>query len=521
MFEKIFGRKRQKLSLQIADGYFIAAGLTVFTTITLWTITKSSVWFDEAFGAYMTRFSFFDIARYTAADVHPPLYYWLLKIWGALFGNTELGLRSMSVLFGAIAIVFGYLLIHRLFDKKAARISLIFMVLSPMLVRYGQEMRMYTLVTAIALAATYVLTFAVTTKKRLPWVIYGILISLGMWTHYFSAIVWLAHWLWRADNIRRVVKKDKFKKAFFSKEWMLAHIVAFCVFVPWLPFFISQLVVVQAFGFWIGPITPDTLVNFSSNVFYYQNSNATTGWLAFIFLAVVVYLGILAFKVYKTLNEASRQSYRLIIALAFVPILLLMVLSLPPLRSSFIDRYLITSIVGIALFIGVTLTLGTKIVKSKYQIIIGAVIAVMMVIGIGNVWYFGNSNNDSHQSNSTGKIIEEVDAKAGDGQPIITATPWLFFEAVFYATDNHPVYYIDPIQYKFGWAAMLKDYDQFKIKDMGAFIKSNPVFWYVGYSTEGNLDAPYSNLQSIQQVKFNDVFSDKPAYKAIQYKIAQ
>ena len=154
MFEKIFGRKRQKLSLQIADGYFIAAGLTVFTTITLWTITKSSVWFDEAFGAYMTRFSFFDIARYTAADVHPPLYYWLLKIWGALFGNTELGLRSMSILFGAIAIVFGYLLIHRLFDKKAARISLIFMVLSPMLVRYGQEMRMYTLVTAIALAAT-------------------------------------------------------------------------------------------------------------------------------------------------------------------------------------------------------------------------------------------------------------------------------------------------------------------------------------------------------------------------------
>ncbi len=520
ILQKIFRTKKYSNKFNKIDVLCIVSGLFVFATVALWTITKSSIWFDEAFGAYLIRFNFWDIARYTAADVHPPLYYWLLKLWSMLFGNSELALRSMSVLFGAIAIVFGYLLIHRLFGKKAARVSLLFMALSPMLVRYGQEMRMYTLVTAIALAATYVLTYAVTTKKRLPWVIYGILVSLGMWTHYFSAIVWLAHWIWQADNVRRVAKKGKFIKTFFSKEWVFAHIVAVGLFLPWLPFFLFQLFVVQAFGFWIGPITPDTLVNFSTNVFYYQGSNTVVGWLAFVFLVVVIFLGILSYKSYKALNEVDCQSYRLIIAIAFVPILLLLILSLPPLRSSFIDRYLITSIVGIALFIGVTLTLGSKKIKLKHQIIFGTVMTVMMVIGIGNVWHFGNFNNNSHASNNTRQIIEAAVEKSSDGQPIIAATPWLFYEAVFYSTNNHPVYYIDPVKYQFGSLAMLKDNDQFKIKDINEFTKSHPIFWYVGYSTEGKLDAPYANWQSIQQVKVNDSFSNKPAYKAVQYSVS-
>ncbi|HUC96602.1 MAG TPA: glycosyltransferase family 39 protein, partial [Candidatus Saccharimonadales bacterium] len=171
MFRNIFKSKHRILGLEVNDWWFIAAALVIYAIISLWTISKSSIWFDEAFGAYMIHYNFIDIARYTATDVHPPVFYWLLKIWSMIFGNTELGLRSMSVFFGGIAITFGYLLTNRLFTKTAARISLIFMVLSPMFIRYSQEARMYMLVAAIALAATYVLTYAVQTKKKLPWVL--------------------------------------------------------------------------------------------------------------------------------------------------------------------------------------------------------------------------------------------------------------------------------------------------------------------------------------------------------------
>lgn len=522
ILQKILNFRKRDSELKRLDWVFIAVGLVVFTIIALWTITKSSIWFDEAFGAYMIHFNFIDIARYTATDVHPPLYYWLLKLWGMAFGNTELALRSMSVFFGGISIIFGYLLTHRLFDKKVARFSLIFMVLSPMFVRYSQEMRMYTLVTAIALAATYVLTFAINTKKRMPWIIYGILVGLGMWVHYFTALVWISHWIWRADIVRRTAKKGKFIKTFFSKQWVMTHVLAVAIFVPWLPFFAQQAFTVQAFGFWIPAVTPDTLVNFATNAVYYQDAASITGWLAVGFWAAIILLVILSIRIYKSQNESQRQAYRLIISIAFLPVIILLLLSMPPLRSSFVDRYLIPSILGISIFVGVTLALGVKYLQSKWHIVATVIIAGMMIIGITNVWHFGNYSKTANPpaSSNARQIYEAVVAKSNDGQPIIANSPWLFYEAVFYSNDQHPLYFIDAnTQYLYGSLDMLKYNDQHKIKDINVFTAENPIVWYVGLPRGDEFKAPYSNWQPLQEVTVDDSINGKPAYKAIQYRI--
>jgi uncharacterized membrane protein len=226
-------KKQRLFPLDQKDWLFFAGGMIVFLLISLWTIAKSSVWFDEAFGAYLIHFNFWEIAQYTASDVHPPFYYWLLKIWSLIFGNSEFALRSMSVLFMGIAAFFGFVIVRRLFNRKAAWLSLVFIIFAPMLIRYSQEMRMYALVSAIAMAATYILVIAMESKKKLPWVIYGLLVGLGMWTHYFSALVWLAHWVWRGYILRG--EKKHIVKKFFSKEWVRAHIIAVGFFLPWIP----------------------------------------------------------------------------------------------------------------------------------------------------------------------------------------------------------------------------------------------------------------------------------------------
>ena len=518
MLKKILFSKHRIIGLEINDWLFLVAGLVVFAAISLFTITKSSFWFDEAYGAYLIHYNFIDIARYVATDVHPPLFYWLLKIWSMLFGNSELALRSMSVFFGGIAIVFGYLLTKRLFNKKAASISLIFMVLAPMFIRYSQEARMYTLVAAIALAATYVLTFAINTKQKTPWIIYGVLVGLGMWVHYFVAIVWITHWLWRGDNIRRISKKGEFLRKFFTKEWKLAIYVAIGVFLLWLPLFIGQSFVVQAFGFWIPAVNPGTIFNFLTNVVYYRDLVDTTGWLAFAIILIGIALYILAVKVYKTMNESDRQSYRLIISLAFIPAILLLLLSIP-IRSVFIDRYLITSTLGIAIFVGVTLTFGYKYLRIRWRYMLTILIAVLFIIGIVNVYQLGNYNKNTHDSNQTRQIVQAAVAKSTDGQPIIAATPWLFFEVVFYASDSHPVYFLDITDYKYGSLDMVKYSDAHKIKNISEFANQNPIIWYVGWIGDGDLKAPYSNWEKIQEITINDLVSGKPEYKAIQYKI--
>jgi len=522
MLNKLFSSKKKILSLRITDWLFILAGLIVFSSLVLFTISKSSIWFDEAFGVYLSHYNFLDIARYTASDVHPPFYYWLLKVWGLIFGNTELGLRSMSLLFGCVSIIFGYLLTNKLFNKNVARISLIFMVLSPMVVRYSQEARMYTLVTAIALAATYVLTIAINSKKKLPWIIYGILISLGMWTHYFAALVWLVHWIWRADNIRRVAKKGEFMKLFFTKNWIIAHIIAIGLFIPWMPSLVHQLVVVQAYGFWISPVSPSTLLNFITNVVYYLEVNKATGWLALAVIIAVTAVCVLSYKIYKCQNQAQRQSYRLIIALATLPVILLFLLSMPPLRPSFVDRYLIPSTFGIALFIGITLALSKDIFQKKqFWILTIVFISGLLMIGISNVWQFGNYNKTLSTSNNTRQIVEKIISNSGDNQPVITDSPWLFYEVNFYETKNHLTYFInDRTEYKYGSLDMLKYNNDHKIMDISSFAQSNPIVWYVGVSGKGSFNPPYPNWKVLKFVNIIDSTSGESTYKAVQYQIS-
>ena len=73
MIKKVFQRRPATWPLDKTDYGILTAGLAVFVTVSLATITKFSIWFDEAFGAYLIRFDFWQVATYTASDVHPPL----------------------------------------------------------------------------------------------------------------------------------------------------------------------------------------------------------------------------------------------------------------------------------------------------------------------------------------------------------------------------------------------------------------------------------------------------------------
>lgn len=517
---QIFQKRQSLLPLDKADWLVLSGGLVTFALLSLWTIAKSSVWFDEAFGAYLIHFNFWEIAQYTAADVHPPFYYWLLKLWSMMFGNTELALRSMSTLFAGVAIFFGFILAKRLFGRKAAWLSLLFMVLAPMLVRYSQEMRMYALVSAIALFATYVLTITMERGKRKYWVLYGILVGLGMWTHYFSALIWLSHWAWRAWVLRKEnPNRKKFRLAFFNRDWVIAHIVAVGFFLPWLPALVYQVVIVQANGFWIPPVTPSTLPNFFTNVLYYQDQDTVNPWTTLIMMVVVISLTVLAIRLYRAHSAAWRQNYMLVFALAFVPAVLLFILSMPPVRPSFIDRYLVPATVGISLFIGVTLALSDKVLKPIWQKGLVVLVAGAMVFGVYNVYQLGNYNKTLHNSNNTRQLIEAITAKAKDREPIIADSVWLFYEAVFYSTQNHPVYFIDAnTEYKFGSLNMLRDNDAHKIKDLAAFAREHPVVWYAGRPESNPLNAPDSRWKQLTEVRVNDSVSNKPSYEAIEYR---
>lgn len=503
------------------DFLLVGLLLAAFVTIALINAPRASIWFDEAFSAYIVQFNFWDIANFTANDVHPPLYYWLLKIWSDLFGTTDLALRSLSIFFGAGAIITAFFLSRKLFGRSVALLSTLFLTLSPMAIRYSDEARMYMLTALIVFAATYVLVKAMETKKRSTWLVYGVLISLGMWTHYFTALVWIAHWVWRAGVIKKAgIKAREFKQKFFSKDWILAHVVAIGLFLPWAYAMLYQMTVVQAAGFWIGPVSMDTPSNYFTNVFYYLQHGQAQSWLALAIIAILIILIVSIPKAYKALKLEGKKSFLLISAVAWVPPVLLFVLSMPPLRSSFVERYLVPSAMAFSIFLAIVLVYGTRNWKIWQRIGTVMVIVAMMIFGITNVFYYGNYNKNSNVNIFTRQVVDEIHKVAQPGEPIVMNSPWTFYETVPYENDAHKVYFIDAnTDYRFGSLDMLKYRDLHKIKDLEAFKKDHRTIWYMGYTDENEVPPYEASWKALKTVSITDPITGKTVYKATQYQL--
>ena len=65
-----------------------------------------SLWNDEGSSYVQAGRAFNEIAANAARDIHPPLYYWLLKVWMALTGEREFALRALSALASVLSVAF-------------------------------------------------------------------------------------------------------------------------------------------------------------------------------------------------------------------------------------------------------------------------------------------------------------------------------------------------------------------------------------------------------------------------------
>lgn len=500
------------------DILLLLVGLGIFVAITTFNIARDSIWFDEAFGFYITQFDFLQIAQFTGVDVHPPLYYWLLGVWEALWGTSEAALRSLSILFGTIAIAITYALSRKMFGRLVGAVTLVFLVISPMLIRYSDEARMYTLAAVFVMGATYLLLKATESGKRRHWVFYGILVGLGMWTHYFTALAWLTHWAWRAISLRRGSTKGRvLLKKFFSKDWIIAHIVAVGLFLPWLPFMVAQLTGLQGGGFWISAVSFDSLTNYLSNVIFYLNHDQMTTWLGLALLVVVVGLAVLAVRTYRSLSRADKTKYLLFAMMTVLPVLILFVASLPPLRSSFVERYLIPAAMSFAVFAAVTIVVGSRKWPRLPRVLAVLLLSGMMVYGVTNVYFYGNYNKNSDTHIMTRELIQEIARQSEPGVPIIANSPWIFYEASYYATPEHPVFFIDKnTPYIYGSVEMLKQSDMHKIKDLEAFEKANPKVWYIGVTDE-DLKSPEEGWTQIKTAAMTSPVNGRVQYRGTEF----
>lgn len=126
-------------------------------------VSNVPLWYDEGHSVLIAIKDFpFGINNFlfTKDFQHTPFYFYFLHFWIKIFGGSEVLLRMSSAIFGIATIPLTYIVGKKLYDRNVGIISAILVTVSPLLVYYSIEIRMYSMVTFLAvLSMNYLLDF--------------------------------------------------------------------------------------------------------------------------------------------------------------------------------------------------------------------------------------------------------------------------------------------------------------------------------------------------------------------------
>jgi 4-amino-4-deoxy-L-arabinose transferase-like glycosyltransferase len=113
-----------------------------------------SLWYDEAFTAWIARLEWRQLWPALRGDTHPPLWYIIEWANVRILGDSEFALRVPSALFGVLIVLLVWRIAVRLhFQPKTAVLAGVLAAVLPAGLYYSQEARMYALLTCCVLWA--------------------------------------------------------------------------------------------------------------------------------------------------------------------------------------------------------------------------------------------------------------------------------------------------------------------------------------------------------------------------------
>ena len=350
----------------------------------------SNIWFDEAYSVGLARHTLGEIWTIGGNDVHPILYYWMLRIVYLITGGSIMAYRIFSVIPIAIMIILGYTHIRKDFGEKTGFIFSFLAVFLPEMAVYAAEIRMYSwailTVTILAIYA-YRLIKEDNTKN---WIIFGLSSLASIYLHYYGLMA--AGLINVALLVYLIIKKRK-KGIIFILSFGILQALAY---LPWLVNFATQLGNVSG-GFWIGFTFPQTLMELlSSQLTGNLELNVTT----------VLALELYAYIIYKTYKYSKEKQdlkpFKWSVGMYLAVIIAALVITIIMKTSILYYRYLFV-ITGLYIF-AISFILG----KEQNKVAITSILAVIAILGISNNIVMIKDNYNSENSKPMDYLKENI-----------------------------------------------------------------------------------------------------------------
>ena len=353
---------------------FFALSFVIFIYMLVTPINHLILHVDEYFTLSLINFNVGDLISITAADVHPPLYYLILKFAMNVFGlfgispHNLFAVRLVSIIPYVIIMIISYVKIRKEYGWLTAGLFMLSLGVMSEFFLYFLIARMYSWAILFLLVA-FIYTKEIFTKGNLKyWMIVTIASVLAAYTHYFAAISAVCLYL---IIIYYVLTKNRSQ----IKNLCISIVTGVLLYSYWISTLLNQLNAIHQ-GFWVPRITIKSLIQDLG--YYAYCNNIYFAGIAILILIALIFMYKKQLKEKYTLDNfylltglgvyVGTITLALIVSVTFKPILL--------------ARYLMPSAVVLWLAISIMIS---KIEDKKTMLCSFALICLLLIAGTGHM----------------------------------------------------------------------------------------------------------------------------------------
>jgi 4-amino-4-deoxy-L-arabinose transferase-like glycosyltransferase len=426
--------------------FWLIVILVVATLLRVYHNNDISLWHDEAFSALMIRYPWQEMFTRLAMDVHPPIYYIALRLWHYVFGDTIWSLRGFSVFFGVLGVWAVWLFTKTAFkNEKMALWAAFFVALTPYVVSYSTEARMYTFGAFFAVLAAYFLVKALREQKQfsedlklnMPNLPQDIKLKKQYLWNYFwfaicTAVIMLTHYYLLFMAVALMLYGLYYCVMHYKKVWkqyipfLASCLLSLILFLPQLKTFIAQIKSVGQ-SYWIPAIDvwsiPGTIWTILLGVGHDNSNQKTLFWMVIVLLFTIYFF-------WRFLRKNQMPEKILVVFCALAPFLGALAFALlAKLKGSTSSVYQERYFMYGAIFYYIALGAWLSEIKIK------AVAAVLFIIyALFNLYVFFHNWNDLNISQKSGMngAAHYLGANVALGDHMFVGSSFEFFNYKYY-----------------------------------------------------------------------------------------
>jgi mannosyltransferase len=366
--------------------------LIILFSVTVY-LSSQSIRLDESQTIWVTTKPIQTVWKLIAQDVHVPLYFTILHYWIQIFGNDTVTVRIPSFIFYLLTLYVVYKFSQEAANRNAAYLAVFLFSLSPFVLWYSFEARMYTQFAFFSSLSTLFFLRMLRSEGENGKLGFFISTALGVYTHYFYLFFLFSQGIYLFGDFLIAQSKSGFLGALKQKlklefSFLSLSAVAVLLLAPWFFYVITLGEISSSEPLIPPPSSFNIFQTFAFFLFGYQ-SPVTQGLIVALWPMTVVLL-FFVFTQRKKMQVANLGYFEVI---TFLPILLFFLVSF--VRPIFLARYLIFTVPTLFFLVANVLLVFSKKISS-------VLITVTFIILFGFLFYQNISSSTPVKENYRG-----------------------------------------------------------------------------------------------------------------------